>query len=322
MRIMTRENFITRLMKEMHMLRPEYPVRLTTVTKNGVDHEALVYDMSAAESDGQDYEVSPCIYINPLYQAYLDGVKFYVIADRLRRMVFAKPPAINFPLDMYDQMKDNLMIRVQGIDYGGASVLSLPHTRVEDLVITYHVFIRDADSEGFYVATINDSLFSELGVTMEQLHDDAVASSARSFPPQRMSLNDVAASSMLEFLNANGESEEAISEALYEFDRNHVPMYILTNKQCTKGAAVMFYRDELRKQALELGASSLLIIPSSLDEVILIPDALTEADHFRQVVRDVNLKEVEPEDRLSNSIYGYTLDNDRFFRIGAGSTAC
>ena len=52
--------------------------------------------------------------------------------------------------------------------------------------------------------------------------------------------------------------------------------------------------------------SDLLILPSSLHEVLLLPDDQEQGyDFYRQMVHEVNVTQVEPEEILSFNLYRY-----------------
>jgi len=86
-------------------------------------------------------------------------------------------------------------------------------------------------------------------------------------------------------------------------------MFVLTNERRFCGAAVMLYSKLLHKIAMRLG-KDLLIIPSSIHEVIIMPDrgeySIEELSNF---VRNINEEAVEQEERLTNHIYIYRRKN-------------
>lgn len=52
--------------------------------------------------------------------------------------------------------------------------------------------------------------------------------------------------------------------------------------------------------------TDLLILPSSVHEVLLLPDDhKQEYDHYRKMVQEVNTTQVDPEEILSFGLYRY-----------------
>ena len=85
-----------------------------------------------------------------------------------------------------------------------------------------------------------------------------------------------------------------------------VKMYVLTNRAKLNGASAMLYSDKIRELAEHL-QSDLLILPSSVHEVLLLPDDHEQQyDFYREMVEEVNTTQVEPEEILSYHLYRYS----------------
>lgn len=88
-------------------------------------------------------------------------------------------------------------------------------------------------------------------------------------------------------------------------------MYVLTNQYKLNGAASMFYPDVLKDFAAEQG-TDLIILPSSIHEVILIPmEEGMKPDDFKHMIREVNSEEVEASEILSDHAYVYRQLEDK-----------
>lgn len=90
-------------------------------------------------------------------------------------------------------------------------------------------------------------------------------------------------------------------------------MFVLTNKKMLHGAAAMQSDDIMRKIRKEIGCN-FYVLPSSTHEVIIVADHSNEPDAkkietFYNMVREVNDTQVEPEDRLTYSVYYYSDEN-------------
>lgn len=75
------------------------------------------------------------------------------------------------------------------------------------------------------------------------------------------------------------------------------------------GAALMASDAQMAKVSEKyFSGKSFRIIPSSVHEVLALPLDLCSLDEVAQMVHDVNLTEVIPEERLSNCVYWYNAD--------------
>ena len=82
-------------------------------------------------------------------------------------------------------------------------------------------------------------------------------------------------------------------------------MYILTNKQRHYGATVMLYDGILKKVSEKIG-SGYYVIPSSIHEVIVVPDGPeTSVGFLKYLVKEVNRTELARTEVLSDSVYYY-----------------
>ena len=92
-------------------------------------------------------------------------------------------------------------------------------------------------------------------------------------------------------------------------------MYVLTNREKRYGAAALLYSGQISELADQV-ESDLLILPSSVHEVLLLPDDhRQEYTFYRQMVREVNTTHVEPEEVLSYSLYRYNRKNSEIEEI-------
>lgn len=82
-------------------------------------------------------------------------------------------------------------------------------------------------------------------------------------------------------------------------------MYVLTNNIRTNGATCITYPDILKDFAEE-HQSDIYIIPSSIHEVILIPESNLDMEEFNQIIAEVNQKELDPTEVLSDHMYLYS----------------
>ena len=81
------------------------------------------------------------------------------------------------------------------------------------------------------------------------------------------------------------------------------PVYVATNEQCRLGAAVMRYPD-FREKVRGMIRGDFYILPSSIHEVILVPESFgLEPERMQEMVKEINQTGVAPEEVLSDSVY-------------------
>lgn len=80
-------------------------------------------------------------------------------------------------------------------------------------------------------------------------------------------------------------------------------MYVSPDASKTYCAAVILY-DCLFKTAAE-GLSNFNALPSSVREFIFIPNTFGSVEYIKQMARDINTAEVQPDEVLSDNIYRY-----------------
>ncbi len=89
------------------------------------------------------------------------------------------------------------------------------------------------------------------------------------------------------------------------------PMYVLSNSSGLNGAGCLLYEGILKDFASCIG-SDLIILPSSIHEVLIIPYSKDISfDELAETVFSINQEEVPEEDRLSNHIYFYSGSSDK-----------
>ncbi len=89
-------------------------------------------------------------------------------------------------------------------------------------------------------------------------------------------------------------------------------MMVLTNSNSVNGAAVIFYPEVLEKIGEKMGADY-FILPSSVHEVLILPDAGNwSVRDLENMVKEVNNGEVAAKDRLSYDVFNYDSKEHHF----------
>ena len=84
-------------------------------------------------------------------------------------------------------------------------------------------------------------------------------------------------------------------------------MYVLGNDKKLFGAAAMFYQGVLEEFS-EKQQKSFYVLPSSVHEVILIPDdGMVNGEELWKMVCEINATQVDPEEVLTDSVYYFSI---------------
>ena len=103
-------------------------------------------------------------------------------------------------------------------------------------------------------------------------------------------------------------ADQVLSELVSdEGDIPEIPtFYYLTNKAMIDGSAVIYYPEYFENIAKKHN-SNLVIIPSSIHELIVNVDDDPDIEKYNAMVKEVNKNEVAETDQLSDHVYIYDL---------------
>ena len=92
-------------------------------------------------------------------------------------------------------------------------------------------------------------------------------------------------------------------------------LYLLTNQRGYNGAAAILYEGVLEKFGKDL-----ILLPSSVHEVLLLPDdGDSDYEALSALVQAVNETQVRREEWLSDHVYRYLKEEDRIIAAGNGT---
>lgn len=100
----------------------------------------------------------------------------------------------------------------------------------------------------------------------------------------------------------------SMAEKLHELmgqEMEGVPVqYIVTNTKNFRGASAILDMEALRELAQRLDVSKFIVLPSSIHEMIIVPDdGECNIEELSRMVQEINQTQVEPEERLTDRAY-------------------
>ena len=255
-----------------------------------------VLDGITLVGSGAGRSVSPTLYINHMYEHYLETENLQEVlqsAARRMDMAFKEMPEVG---DVnLEGAKDNIVFQVINTLQNEDMLRDMPHREFQDLSIIYRWVVK-VDENGIQSSAIRNNLAEQLGMNEEQLFKCAVENTRRIFPPTVKSMNDV----IREMFVSDGMPAEVADMMIGEMPEDKM-MWVISNDRGINGAGSMLYEDNLHKLAMKL-ETDLYILPSSVHECIAVSTNVGDPYELAEMVSEINMGQVALEDRLSNQV--------------------
>ena len=252
-----------------------------------------------------DSPMAATLNLDAVYNQMVDqGKSFQEVADDL--ITHAADIIVDMPkidvndLTNYDQMKNTLVVQVIPTDRNADMLADIPHKDIEDMSLVYRMQI-DQNETGTSSVLITNAMMENYGITVDQLHQDAMDAAVINNPATFRSMQEVLSDLM-------GMPAEMMPPM------DGPQMYVASVESSLNGAGVIAYPDFMNQVAEQVGGD-FFVLPSSVHEVLVIPDDGSIDRHdLESMVREVNASEVLPKDQLSDNVYHYD-SQDKVFEL-------
>lgn len=279
-----------------------YEIVFREVTKNnGVRLHGIIIT-------GKDSNVSPAIYIDELYEEHEAGRAFGDIVYDILCVYKKNAKEINMDMEFFTQFpraKSRILYKLIHRESNQTLLAEIPYIDWQDLAIVFYYAFED---ERFGKATIliKNSHMAMWGVNVHTLFETAKTNMLRMRPEEMLPIGQLIQEFMEQKLyRSSAESITGLPEGIDTAMERSSTMYVLSNCDRVFGASALLYSQSMKRLAGELNRN-LVILPSSVHEVILVPDdGMTEKTFYREMVKEVNDTQVDPEERLSYNVYYY-----------------
>ena len=224
----------------------------------------------------------PVMYINDIFHK----VNNYSDDDVKQIAITIVMKLFNFKESKYKVTFDpeKIIFRVINTERNKEFLKNVPHRDFLDLSIIYVQVINNSN-ESLDTCTITNEMIEAGNITEDFLY--------------RMAKNNTD-KELGTLIKAPYDDEEYIND--YDVT------YIISNKNMINGAYKIFDIDSLDKMADELN-SDLIIIPSSVHEILVTRYEDSKAKFYSDLVIDTNANILDNRDYLSDSLYIYNKDN-------------
>lgn len=249
--------------------------------------------------------IVPNIYIENFWNAYQSGKDIdEIVGDIADMRIEYDAPGIHGDITAtimnYEAAKDNLQIRLCDTQENQDRLQNLVHTEHSDFSATYHVMLHEG-SEGTASTAVTHQMMETWGITVEQLHADALAADMQR-NPMLCDMGEMMESLMF------GEEPENLLDSAAGTTMSGMGMFCLTNGDKMNGAGLLL-QDSIMDKIGEMVEGNFFILPSSTHEVLIVPEsAEIDVKELSAMVYQINRTEVSPEDRLSDHVQHFDTD--------------
>ena len=221
----------------------------------------------------RDTNITPTVYID---KAFEEGRTVEETAAEVLRIYETETPDLGDVNDIldYSKVKPLLKARLYNAATKTDVFKSVAEYGFDDLIIVPYVQLTEEAS-----TKVNTQLLNIWNVSVDEVIATAIENAK----------NDIV--------------ETSIAEMLGMPDLYPTLMRVITSKTRMYGAIGVIYKLKELKERYE----KFIVIPSSIHDVIVIPEIPeTEDNFFTEMIKAVNEEQVAPEERLSNHEYYFT----------------
>ena len=251
--------------------------------------------------------VCPNIYINPLYEQYLNGATVDQIVERILLTYRSAVPAAEIDPETLlnpEIILSQVVYRLVNYKKNERLLEDIPYKPVLDLALIYYVMVHTEEFGDGAIMVRND-LLAYYNLTKEEVDRAAKENTARLLPADFMGIRELMRE-MGEIIGVKSYKDLSLEEEAVAS-----PLYVLTNRQRLFGAYYMTDESLLSEISRKLD-SDLFLIPSSVHECMVVPTEIwEEKDTLSDMVREINHTQVSEQDFLADTIYRYNAGEKR-----------
>ncbi len=243
--------------------------------------------------------ISPTIYLNPYYHRYLNGVSLADIFDDILKTYHDNMPEEDFDISIFkdfDKAQKRIVMKLVNYQKNKELLMGIPHVKFHDLAIIFVCSVTEILQE-YATILIHNQHLDMWGITLNDLYQIAMTNTPKILPScyERME-----------------EYFERVMEDSIPF-LSDLNMYLLTNQLKIHGATCMVYPGLLKTIADKL-EDNLVIIPSSIHELLILPERSTRNEYslsdLKDMICEVNETQLTDDELLSDHAYIYNRESD------------
>ena len=302
------DNFIEELLHGLQCSRveSEYDFQITEVIKRNDEHRLSLCIRKKGDSIGVN------LYVDDLAKRYEDYgrdmdelIKDVIVQLKYRLLnnsLTESAVETVMQLKDYDSVKDSILFRIVSEKENAEYLKNAVYVPFLDLAVCFYLPVGEGRESGTMLIT--KEVFKLWNISVEELYKQAMKNTPSQLPYQFNSMMEV-----LERLMRKLNLDRIMNHPAEL--KSNFGLWVLSNCEQYFGASAILYEGLMKKIALKIGAKELVILPSSLHECILLPLSKDFSTcYFQSMVREINATQLNHADKLSDSIYLYSLEND------------
>lgn len=290
------ERFNEKLLDSASLRYPNMDVNIREVIKN---NDTLLHGFTMHPKDGSFF-ISPCVYTEPFFERTKIGTPENEVFEAVFTLMDAHMTSGNkldfSPENLLDSefVSSHVVMKLVNSDRNAERLKDVPHREVYDLSVEYRILVN-YDNEMQGAISVTNAIMEGCGLNEIALHTCALENTKKLLGVSVMSLGDK--------MRSLGVEENPFSNP---------PFYIISNDSYCFGAASVLYDEALQSCSEKLNNQDLVVLPSSVHEIICIPANTLESSELLEMVRSVNANTVAPDEQLSDNFYMYDAKKHLF----------
>lgn len=187
-----------------------------------------------------------------------------------------------------DALAKNVFLQIINGELNSDLLQGVPHRCWNDLAIVYRYFVSAVDDSFGSILLTNRHLPEDIDENW--LYERAYINTKEIFPAVIKPMSEIV-----------GFAEPSTPHIL-----------VLSNQHGVVGASDILYPEVLESAAAKLGCEELVLLPSSLHEIIAVPYVKGDEHCLVRMVRNINKTQLKIEDFLSDNIYVFDVKSKKY----------
>ena len=279
------------------------------VLERAKNNDILLHGLTIRKGD-KDREAVPVIYLEPYYDAHrFEGKDMEDIMHEIARdyqKIARDIPDFDLPEMTPEGIRDKLFVKLVNTRYNQERLKDLVSLPV-DGGFSLTVYIDMDTPRKDAMIQITKDMASQMNFDEREMIQTAMRNTVQAHPAELVEMKKV-------MMDISGLRKLEPRDNLLQdhpLPAEDLSMLILSNSDKFFGATALFY-PEVQAQVADATGGSYYILPSSVHELIVLPDNGTfEERELARMVQSVNSCEVRPEEQLGNKVLYYNAAMDR-----------
>ena len=254
-------------------------------------------------------DCGPNVYLDDLFLKHEEGTAMEDIIPELearcRDSLLCQTPPDPDPDLSLGAVRSRLTVRLLDVRLNMSYMTGRPYIDVGNGLALIAEINSEEKIASEWKITVTDNLLPEIGCSKEELLTAALENTIAMEPPLLLSLRRCVEEDIYEC----GQPDNLLDgESCCAEDEG---MLVLTNSSKIRGASALFY-PSVQQKITEVTGGGYYVIPSSVHEVIVVPDSFgAGAGSLKEMLRHGNMEVTDTCDILSDRIFHYAPDEGR-----------